>query len=588
MDVGGQDHRSSIGPSKQGGALILCAILLGCSAATVPPATPTARVTQPPASERTTAAPATEAPATEAPATEAPATEAPATEPGGTEGPATEAPATEPGATESPAQSGEPVSGGTLTMARITDIFTFDPYNTQDDRSIFTELQVYDRLVKLTADGQGVEPELATEWQIADDGLSATFQLREGVLFSDGSPLTVDDVVFSLDRAFDPAGSWGFLFSPVTGAEAVDDETVRIDMSEPFAPLLPALATFAASIYSKSNFESFGETAGEHPLGTGAFALDEWVKGEQLTLTRNPHYWQPGKPYLDQIVFRVIGDDNARVLQLQGGEVDVIDFAPPNQLDLITGSGGKIHRVDGTSTGWLVLNGSKPPLDEANVRCALAWAVDRQAIADTVYFGVATPARSILPSADFYWDPDTDPIGFDLDRAREYLADSSVPGGFELEMTVPTGDSTTLAIAQIWADALAQLGITANIQQIEGTTAQEQFNTGQYTVRISAFTADTPDPDQVMGVTLDYEVQDALHTFYRNEEARQLAIDARKEADPAVRAQMYSELQRVFNRDCSIIYTVEVPRLYASTAQVMGFQPNSQGKYSFENVWKAP
>ena len=109
----------------------------------------------------------------------------------------------------------EPMKGGTLVVGRPADIFTFDPYNTQDDRSIFTELTIYERLVKLAADGKSVEPELATSWTVAADGLSADFKLREGVTFWDGAPLTADDVVFSLTRAIDQSGSWGFLFSPV-------------------------------------------------------------------------------------------------------------------------------------------------------------------------------------------------------------------------------------------------------------------------------------------------------------------------------------------------------------------------------------
>jgi peptide/nickel transport system substrate-binding protein len=163
-----------------------------------------------------------------------------------------------------------PVKGGTLVMARPADIFTFDPYNTQDDPSIFTELTVYDRLVRLSEDGKGVDPELAEKWTVAPDGMSADFTLRDGVKFSDGSPLTADDVVFSLTRAVDQASSWGFLFSPVKSVTKLDEHTIRFTMSSPFAPLLPALSTFAASIYSKANFEKWGDQAGTHPLGTGA------------------------------------------------------------------------------------------------------------------------------------------------------------------------------------------------------------------------------------------------------------------------------------------------------------------------------
>ena len=395
---------------------------------------------------------------------------------------ASQAPAsTSPAASEAPA-----TTGGTITFARQADIFTFDPYNTQDDNSIFTELQVYDRLVKLSADGRGVEPELATEWKVADDGLSATFTLRDAVKFSDGSPLTVDDVVFSLTRAIDQTGSWGFLFSPVKAVSKVDDQTVKLEMTEAFAPLLPALSTFAASVYSKANFEKYGDQAGEHPLGTAAFMLEQWDKGAKLSLVKNPNYWQAGKPSLDKVVFTVVGDDNARVLQLQSGDADIIDFVPPNQVEQIKGSGAQIEQVDGTAVGWMTLNEAKKPLEDVNVRCALAYAVDRQAIADTVYFGLAKPAKSIIPSTTLFYDANTGPISFSLDKANELLAKSSVPNGFELTVTVPTGDSTRLAIAQIWGDSLNKIGVTLKIEQVEATTAQEQYNTEKYTVRISA------------------------------------------------------------------------------------------------------
>lgn len=480
-----------------------------------------------------------------------------------------------------------PVSGGTLVVARPADIFTFDPYNTQDDYSIFTELTLYERLVRLTPDGLGVEPELATSWTVAPDGLTADFTLREGVLFSDGSPLTADDVVFSLTRAIDQTGSWGFLFSPVKSVEAVDASTVRLTMSEPFAPLLPALATFAASIYSKANFEAAGEAAGETPLGTGAFMLQNWDRGSEVVLVRNPHYWQEGKPYLDGVTFRVVGDESARILQLQGGEADLISDVPANQVDALEASGAEVYSVSGTSVGFITINQKIAPLGEAAVRCAMAHAIDREAIARTVYFGRATPALSILPSSTFFYDADTGSISYDLDRARELLATSSVPDGFEFTATVPTGNSTRLAIAQIWAASLAELGITMNIEQVEATTAQEQYNTEQYTVRISAWTNDTPDPDELMGVAMDYEPQNGLHSSYRNDEARDLVLAGRAALDDAARQEAYSELQRLINRDCPFIYTVEEDRIYASSADVHGFAPNSQGKYSFENVWVA-
>lgn len=478
------------------------------------------------------------------------------------------------------------VRGGVLTLARPADIFTFDPVSSTDDNSIFTQMEIYDSLVKLGDDGQTIEPELATEWVTTDDGLNTTFTLRDGVKFSDGSLLTAEDAAFSLNRLTD--SFWGFLVSPIESVSAVDDSTVEISLTEPFPPLLPALATFAGSIYSQVNFESLGEEEAQRsPLGTGAFMLKQWDPGTQVVLERNPNYWQEGLPYLDEVVFTVLGDDSARVLQLQAGTVQAISEVPPSQVAALEGGSGEQVVVDvlGTAIGWLKLNHQRAPLDEREVRCALAYAIDKETIADQVYFGTATAAKSILPSGTLYYDPDTDPITYDLDEARRWLASSSVPDGFELEVVVPSGDSAQLSIAQILSESLADIGVTVTINQVEATTAQELQNTENYTAAISKWTNDTPDPDELVGLTFDYEPFNGLSTGYKNEEARDLTLQARTEMDDVSRAEMYSEIQRINNQDCAFPYTVEISRLYANTSKVHGFEPNLQGKYSLENAW---
>jgi peptide/nickel transport system substrate-binding protein len=480
----------------------------------------------------------------------------------------------------------DPVRGGTLTIGRSADIFTFDPYNTQDDRSIFTELTLYERLVKLSDDGKSVVPELATQWNMGADGLTADFTLRDGVKFSDGSALAADDVVFSLTRAIDQKGSWGFLFSPIKSVTKVDDKTVRITMSEPFAPLLPALSTFAASIYSKANFEKQGDAAGQHPLGTAAFMLDHWDKGDKLVLKRNPYYWQNGKPYLDEVVFKVVGDDNARVLQLASGDIDLATDVGANQVDQITNANGKIYAVPGTAVGMVTLNEKVKPLDEAAVRCALAWAVDRESIAKVVYFGRAKPALSPLPSSTLFYDAKADPVGFDLDKAKELLSKSSVPNGFTFETQVSSGDNAAQQVAQIWAAALEKIGVKMTINSVEATTAQDLYNSEKYAMEISGWTNDTPDPDEFMGVALDYQPQNGLHSSYHSDDARNTVLAARKETDPAKRQSLYSKLQNIVSTECPFVYLDEQDRLYASSAAVNGFAPNPQGKYDLENVWK--
>jgi peptide/nickel transport system substrate-binding protein len=483
-----------------------------------------------------------------------------------------------------------PTRGGTLTMARISDIFTMDPVQTIDDRSIFTDLQLYDRLVKLSKSGKNVEPELATKWTIARNGRSAVFTLRAGVKFSDGSPLTSADVVASINRERDPKAPWAFLLAPVKSVTAVGASKVKFTMAKPFAPLLPALSTFAFSIYSKKQFDKYGKGLSTHPLGTGAFKLDSWNKGRELTLSRNTNYWQKGKPYLDKIVFRVVGDDNARVLQLQSGTVDAIDFVPPNQVQSIKARGENVEAVYGSAVALLALNTTKDkgPFADKNARCALAWSVDRNAVAKNAYFGLAQPAKSSLPSGTLYYSPNQRPAGFNLTKAKAFLAKSTQPNGFTFSVDVDAGDSPGAAALQIWAASLKKIGITMKIQRLEATTVQQRFNTSKFTSRWVAWTNDTPDPDEQLGAGLDYKgPQHSLFTSYKNPTAYKLMLQARSELNTSKRAALYAKVQRLMNDDCSAFeYVVNVPRLYASSKKVVGFFPNSQGKYSFENVYK--
>jgi len=479
-------------------------------------------------------------------------------------------------------------SGGILTMARSTDIFTFDPYATQDDNSIFTEATIYDGLVRLAPDGRTIQAALATKWKVSPNGKTARFTLRKGVRFSNGTPLTSKDVAFSLKRDADPKGSWGFLFAPVTNVTADGPSTVTIHMKTAFAPLLPALTTFAASIYSKANFDKFGKAFGQHPLGTGPFALKKWTKGISLELRRNPYYWEAGKPHLDGIKFTVVGDDNSKILQLQSGQVDVIDKVPPNLLSKLRASAQvKVQEINGTAVGWITINEKIKPLSDKNVRLALAWAVDRQGISKSVYFGAARPARSIMPSSTLFYNPNAGAIGYSLAKARQYLAKSRFKHGFKVQIMIPAGDASAQGIATIWADSLKKIGINAKLQQVEATTAQDRYNSEKYQIWISQWTNDTPDPDEFAGAGLDYTAgQNSLHTSFKNKQVVLLVHHGRQELNPVKRAKIYTQIQRMVNQFAPFIYTVESPRLYATTSKVRNFLPNSQGKYTFQNVSK--
>jgi peptide/nickel transport system substrate-binding protein len=494
---------------------------------------------------------------------------------------------TQPSANATPTATAGPVQGGTLTMARNADATNLDPFFTGDDPSIFVDLQIYDRLVKLGADGKSFEAELATDWTVSDDGLSITFTLRPGVKFSDGTPVTADDVVSSLTREVSPDASWGFLFGPIAGVTKVDDTHVKIATSAPFAPLLAALSTFAASIYPQANLDKWGDQMTAHPVGSGAFMLESWDPGNELVLAKNPNYWQSGKPYLDKVVFKVVTDDNARVLQLQGGAVDLIDNVTPGQISQLQGAGDQIFQVPGGQVGFIRFNHKIKPFDDPNVRCALAWSIDRETIAKNVYFGYGAVAKSMFPSSTLYYDANASPVGFDMTKAKDYLSKSSVPTGFSDTLLIKGGDPAYAQIATVWTSALETIGIHLTVDPVEPSVLGATVRKGDFHIAGLYFTNDTPDPDELSGV-LDYAIADALHTGFHDEAMHKLLEQARAELDPTKRAALYSQVQKADSEQCITIYTIDQPRLYAGVPAIQGYAPNAQGKYGFEDVWKAP
>jgi len=233
--------------------------------------------------------------------------------------------------------SATPVPGGTMRFARAEDSTNFDPITLPLNVDIWIVPSVYEQLVRVADNGIEIEPALAETWEISDDGLTYTFHLRQGVKYSDGTDLKASDVKYSLERARnDPNMIWTFTLVAVKEITVPDDATVVITLNQPWAPFLSDIAMFNASIVSEAWASGNEARLATEMLGTGPFMLVEWRKEEFLTLKKNPHYWEEGLPLLDEITVAKVPDDNNRILQLQGGEIDAmydVPFSRAAELD---------------------------------------------------------------------------------------------------------------------------------------------------------------------------------------------------------------------------------------------------------------
>ena len=285
-------------------------------------------------------------------------------------------------------------------LGREADAKALDPPLTIENLDIWTMNNINAYLVRATKHADDIEPDLATNWEISEDGLTYTFHLREA-MFSDGSPVTAQDAKFSIERARDhELATQAALYQNIASVETPDDRTVVFTLKEPSAPFLSILAMFPASILPQAAVEERGEEFGSNPVGAGAFRLKEWRRGEVIVLERNPHYWEEGLPLVDRVEWHVVSEDNTRILKVQAGELDAALFVPFNRIAELEANPDIQMILDPSSkTDHLLPNHAAPPLDNLNVRKAIRLAIDSQAIIDVVTFGYATPANTFCPPA---------------------------------------------------------------------------------------------------------------------------------------------------------------------------------------------
>ena len=302
-----------------------------------------------------------------------------------------------------------PVIGGTLIFGRGGDSVGLDPAHEEDGESFKVCENIYDTLVQYRDESTEVEPALAESWESSDDGLTWTFHLRLGVKFHDGTDFNADAVLFSLNRQHDPnhpfhrvGGTpiyWTYtgLADLVEKIVALDDYTIQIVLNQPYAPFIATLAMGPFSIVSPTAVKKWGEDYTNHPVGTGAFKFVRWDRGDKVVLEVNEDYWG-GRPNLDRIIFRSIPDNSVRLIELQNGSIDIMEFPNPDDMPQIREDPNlTVVEGPGMNVGYLAFNMDKKPLDNLKVRLAINHAINKPAIVEHLYQGMGIPAKNPIP-----------------------------------------------------------------------------------------------------------------------------------------------------------------------------------------------
>lgn len=474
-------------------------------------------------------------------------------------------------------------SGGILRAGMQTDPVGLDPHLTSATATRNMMENVYDTLVMLDSTGQ-IVPGLAESWESSEDGLTWTFNLREGVTFHNGDPLTASDVVFSINRIKDPevASPRAGDFAVVESVEAADDLTVVFNLSQPFSPLLTKLAFSTNVIVSEAVITEHGD-AQDVVVGTGPFQFVEYIPQTRLVLTRFDDYWgvdDAGNqlPYLDGITFTFFPDPAARTTAIQTGSVDWVEYVSAADVTLLQAD-PNVNVVGGLSANFraIYMNTTVEPFTDARVRQAIAHAVDEQSIIDLALFGTGgvLAEGTTIPAGNFYAIEANPFTGRDLERARELLAEAGFPDGFEFELYVTSTYDFLRDPAEVIQANLADVGIRANIRTEDWSVYLPAVFEGNYTATILG-TSGQADPDDFLFSQFHSSSANNL-TGISDPELDALLEQGRALADPEERREVYLAAQ------ARLLELSPMAFLFHS-AQYTAMRPNVQGFEHFPNT----
>jgi peptide/nickel transport system substrate-binding protein len=474
------------------------------------------------------------------------------------------------------AAAGTGSTAASLTIARSADAVTLDPRLANENESIWTSQLLYSTLVVSAPDGKSVRPALASKYVSSADGLTWTFTLRPGVTFSDGAPVTAADVVFSLGLNRKATAPWSFSLAAVKSVKAKGDDTVVIGLKHPYAPLLANLALFANAVVPADFGGRSAKDFYAKPIGSGPYTLSRWDHGSTLKLTANPRWWGP-KLSARTLTFTNVSNDNSRVLQLKGGQADVIETPPLSQLAAISASPGlRATAYPSTYSRFLAMNQKREPFGDIHVRKAIWHALDRAAITKAVLFGKGEVATSFFSEAMPFHAAHTPTLAFDLAAAKAELARSSVPNGFSTTMVVGAGDTTENALGQAIQAALAEIGIKVTLKPVDVTDEFANYlGKGNFDLGLNYYTSDIPDPDEIVS----FMVSGGFLVGYENPRVTKLASAAAQELDESKRGDMYAEMQRIVAQDAVWIPLYYAPYAYGAGKEAAGFGISTLGSY---------
>ncbi|MEN0578827.1 ABC transporter substrate-binding protein SapA [Phytobacter palmae] len=493
-------------------------------------------------------------------------------------------------------------------------VSTFNPQKAGSGLIVDTlAAQLYDRLLDVDPYTYRLVPELAESWEVMDNGATYRFHLRDGVAFQTTQwfkpkrNFNADDVVFTFQRIFDRDNPWhnvnGSSFpyfdslqfaDSVQSVRKLDNHTVEFRLRQPDASFLWHLATHYASVMSAEYAAMLAksdrqELLDRQPVGTGPFQLAEYRAGQYVRLQRHAHFWR-GTPLMPQVVVDLGSGGTGRLSKLLTGECDVLAWPAASQLTILRDDPRlRLTLRPGMNIAYLAFNTDKAPLNNPEVRHALALSINNQRLMQSIYYGTAETAASILPRASWAYDSEAKVTEYDPDKARTRLKELGLEN-LTLHLWVPTTSQawnpSPLKTAELIQADMAQIGVKVIIVPVEGRFQEARLMDMNHDLTLSGWATDSNDPDSFFRPLLSCAAIDSQTNFahWCNREFDSVLQKALASQQLASRIDAYDEAQKILAQELPVLPLASSLRLQAYRYDIKGLVLSPFGSASFAGV----
>lgn len=483
----------------------------------------------------------------------------------------------------------------TLIFSRGSDAQKLDPADVDDGESVKTLNQICEGLLRFKPGTLEIEPWLAESYSVSDDGLEITFQIREGVVFHDGTPLTSEAAAFSFLRQMDkdhpghlPGAIfqyWNSLYSDINRVEATGPMTLVMGLSQPNATILFSLAAFPAYLISPQSLEDYGQDLVQNPVGTGPYQFVSWEPNQAIVLKKFDGYW--GEPAgFERLVIKSVPENAVRLLDLKAGKTQGLDGLQPAEVQpLIEDPDFEVYHEPGMNFSYLAINETAERLAEPEIREAIYMAIDREKLVRVALDGLGDVAHFPMAKGMLGEPKEFDPVPFDPAAAKAILDKYADRWAEPVSISVMNAPRLyapdPVNMISLIREDLKQVGITVEVEVRDFKNHLHHTRNGRHEIGFLGWMGDNGDPDNFLSIHLASwaaKMGGATNiAFYKNDEMDRLLIEGRKASVMSERQRIYEELLALWRKDLPLLPLVHGESIVVLRSDLEGFTLSKTG-----------